>query len=192
MSSNTTKLYKYKDGLLFELKEEDIAEEYKRVIFVCQEHGTRLIPENVLTAKGSLLYFSCPFCANAGINDGFRFSEDYNTLRKKALSMVNKIDMKNATLIKIDDFYIPEIKHSVDLGDKSDYFVKSEVKTDKDGDTIVVLYIGRKSEGKKAQLFVKPEKLQLSHDYKDMDPSKILSKIELVLKDRTITQRYDG
>ena len=75
---------------------------------------------------------------------------------------------------------------------KSPYFVKGNVKTDGDWDTIVVIYVGLKGDKKKAQFFIKPEKLQLSHDFKDMDPAKVLAKIESTLKDRVIVQNYDG
>jgi hypothetical protein len=64
-------------------------------------------------------------------------------------------------------------------------------KTDKDGDTIVVVYVTHEGTDGKAQFFIKPEKLQLSHDFKDLDPAKVLSKIELTLKSRTIAQEYD-
>lgn len=66
-----------------------------------------------------------------------------------------------------------------------------QVKTDKDNDTIIVLYVGKKNTKEKSQIFIKPEKLQLSSDYKDLDPATILSKIEVTLKDRTLKQEYD-
>ena len=65
------------------------------------------------------------------------------------------------------------------------------MKKDKDGDTIVVLYVGHKGETEKTQFFIKPEKLQLTSDHKDMDPNKVISKIEVVLKDRTLIHKYD-
>lgn len=111
-------------------------------------------------------------------------------LEQECLSKLNCEIFKNADLVRLDDWYTPEIK-----GNKekiSDYWVKTEVKTDKDGDTIVVIYVGNKNANKKTQLFIKPEKLQLSNDYKDMDPATVLSKIELTLKDRTIIQEYDN
>ena len=71
-----------------------------------------------------------------------------------------------------------------------DYRLVTNVKTDKDGDTIVVLYISYVGSGTKVQYFIKPEKGQLTSDHKDMDPAKIISKIEVTLKDRTLTQAY--
>ena len=65
------------------------------------------------------------------------------------------------------------------------------MKTDKDGDTIIVLYIGHKDTKEKVQYFIKPEKGQLTSDYKYMDPAKILSKIEVRIKGRTLTQEFD-
>ena len=66
------------------------------------------------------------------------------------------------------------------------------MKTDKDGDTMIVVYVGHKDmKGKKTQFFIKPEKLQLSSDHKDLDPAQILSKIEVTFKGRKISQEYD-
>ena len=55
----------------------------------------------------------------------------------------------------------------------------------------IVIYVGHKGSSEKAQFFIKPEKLQLSSDYKDMDPAKVLSKIVVTLKDRTLGQKYE-
>lgn len=56
---------------------------------------------------------------------------------------------------------------------------------------MVVLYVEMKGDNKKSQIFIKPEKLQLTYDFKFMDPAKILARIELTLRGRTITQEYD-
>lgn len=71
------------------------------------------------------------------------------------------------------------------------YWINTDVKTDKDGDTIIVLYIGHKDTKEKVQYFIKPEKGQLTSDHKDMDPAKILSKIEVRINGRTLTQEFD-
>ena len=105
------------------------------------------------------------------------------------MRMLNIPEFKDAKLIRLDDWYVPEIK-SKEKPD-SDYWIKTEVKTDKDGDTIVVIYVGHKGTDGKTQYFIKPEKLQLSSDHKDLDPAKILSKIEVTLKDRKLSQEYD-
>jgi hypothetical protein len=65
------------------------------------------------------------------------------------------------------------------------------VKKDKNGETIVIAYIGYKGNKDKAQLFIKPKKLQLTHDHNDLDPAKVLAKVELTLKDRKIIQEFD-
>lgn len=96
---------------------------------------------------------------------------------------------KDAKLIRLDDWYIPEIKDKIKLD--PDYWITTNVKTDKDGNTIVVLYVGYKGSKEKVQFFIKPEKGQLSSDHKDLDPAKILSKIEVTLKNRTLTQEYE-
>lgn len=98
---------------------------------------------------------------------------------------------QNAKLIRLDDIYVPELKIKDIMGKRSPYLVNVNVKTDKDGDTMIVLCAGMKGDNKKSQFFIKPEKLQLTHDFKDMDPAKILARIELTLRGRTITQEYD-
>ena len=118
-----------------------------------------------------------------------KYIESFRDVLQRCLSMLNTEMFKDAKLVRLDDWYIPEIKGNKEK--VSDYWVKTEVKTDKDGDTIIVIYVGNKNNKQKVQLFVKPEKLQMSHDFKDQDPATILSKIELTLKDRTITQEYD-
>lgn len=110
-------------------------------------------------------------------------------VQQQCLAMLNTEIFKDAKLVRLDDWYIPEIKSEKEK--ISDYWIRTEVKTDRDGDTIVVIYVGNKNQKQKAQLFVKPEKLQMTHDFNDQDPATVLSKIELTLKDRTIIQNYD-
>lgn len=116
--------------------------------------------------------------------------DDLNEIVGRCLRMLNMEIFKDATLVRLDDWYVPEIKKKEKL--ESGYWIQTDIKTDKDGDSIVVLYIGHKdSNGKKAQFFIKPEKLQLSSDHKDLDPARVLSKIEVTLKGRKIIQEYD-
>lgn len=82
----------------------------------------------------------------------------------------------------------PELKDKIKPD--SDYWITTNVKTDKDGNTIVVLYIGCKESKDKVQFFIKPEKAQLTSDYKDMDSAKFLSKIEITLKSRSLGHNH--
>ena len=108
----------------------------------------------------------------------------------KCLKLLNNEKFKNAKLIRLDDYYVKEVK--LPKQKISDYWIKADVKTDKDGDTIVVVYVGKNDYDDKAQFFIKPEKLQLSTDYKNLDPAKVLTKIEVTLKDRIIKQEYNN
>ncbi len=129
------------------------------------------------------IFLKCPKCnIDIPIND-------FDDLLKSCLKVLNISKFKDAKLIRLDDWYVPEVKEKIEI--ESDYWIKAEVKTDRDKDTMVVLYIGNKNSKEKAQFFIKPEKLQLSNDYKDLDPAKILSKIEVTLRDRKIKQEYD-
>lgn len=129
-------------------------------------------------------YLKCPICNNIIVVD------DLDSLISECLKLLNNEKFKNAKLIRLDDYYVKEVK--LPKQKISDYWISADVKTDKDNDTIIVLYVGLKDSNEKSQFFIKPEKLQLSTDYKDLDPAKIISKIEVTLKDRTIKQEYDN
>lgn len=148
-------------------------------------HCTR-DPEVELEVESSeyRLYLICPKCKNK------IEIESLNSIYSRCLKLLNMELFKDAKLVRLDDWYAHEIKEKVDVS--SDYWVTAQVKTDKDKDTIVILYVGKKGQKEKVQFFIKPEKLQLTSDHKDLDPSSILSKIEVTLKDRTLTQKFDG
>ena len=131
----------------------------------------------------SSVTYHCPKCRK-----GIEIS-DLRELTSKCLRMLNIPEFKNAKLVRLDDWYVHEIKEKVKA--ESGYWINTNVKTDKDGDTIIVVYVGHKDSAEKAQFFIKPEKGQLSSDHKDMDPAKILSKIEVRFKDRTLIQKFD-
>ena len=78
----------------------------------------------------------CPKC-NSEIE-----IDNLNAIINKCLRMLNMEYFKDATLIRLDDWYVPEIKKKEKL--ESGYWIHTDVKTDKDGDTIVVLYVGHK------------------------------------------------
>lgn len=165
-------------------------EENWKTHYYCSQYGIHLHcskhPEIELNKIGNCnrgCFLKCPKCNNK------IEIEDYNQLLQSCLKLLNIKKFKGADLIRLDDWYTPEIKQKIKLD--SDYWMKVDIKTDKDRDTMIVLYIGKKNDNEKVQFFIKPEKLQLSHDYKDLDPKSILSKIEVTLKDRIIKQEYD-
>lgn len=138
--------------------------------------------ENITDDYGNVAY-RCP-----------RYNEDIEVenpreLKSKCLRLLNIPEFKNAKLIRLDDWYVPEVKKKEKT--ESGYWINANVKTDKDGDTIIVLYVGHKDSDEKVQYFIKPEKGQVSSDHKDLDPAKILSKIEVTFKGRKIIQEYD-
>ncbi len=102
--------------------------------------------------------------------------------------MLNVPEFKGAKHVRLNDWYVHEIKEK--KKDESGYWITTDVKTDKVGDTIIVVYVGHKDANEKAQFFIKPEKGQLTSDHKDMDPAKVLSKIEVKFKGRKLTQEY--
>lgn len=128
---------------------------------------------------------SCPQCGNSiELED-----KEYQNLLNKCFRMLNSEKFKKVKFVRLDDWYTPEIKG--DTNHVSDYWIKTDVKTETDGNTIVIVYVGHQGEKEKAQFFIKPEKGQLTSDHKDLDPAKILAKIELTLRDRTLIQKYD-
>ena len=128
---------------------------------------------------------SCPKCGSY-----IEYQDkDYRDLINKCFRMLNIKNFKNAKMIKLDDWYVAEIKGETEH--ISDYWLKTEVKTDSDGDTIVIVYVGHQGDKEKVQYFIKPEKGQLTSDHHDLDPAKILAKIEVTLKGRRIIHEYD-
>lgn len=115
--------------------------------------------------------------------------KSFDWLRSECLRLLNMDLFKKAKIIRLDEYYVPEV--STPSERVSDYWVKTNVKTDKDGDTIIVVYVGKAGEKDKVQYFIKPEKLQLTSDHKDLDPATIISKIEVTLKDRKFIQEYE-
>lgn len=146
----------------------------------CSKHPEIEFDYNYEYGTSSLM---CPRCKTEIPIPSFQY------IINKCLRALNQEVFKDAKLIRLDDWYIPEIKEKTKL--ESGYWINTNVKTDKDGDTMVVLYVGHRDEKKKAQFFIKPEKLQLSSDHKDLDPAKVISKIEVTLKDRVLSQTYD-
>lgn len=151
------------------------------VHFHCAKH-----PDIELEEQNDLGFkLFCPKCNEE------KYDGDKNSLTNRCLRIINSRELKNAKLIRVEDWYYPEISEKIDLGKESDYWLKADLKRAKDGQTIVVLYVGVKGSKEKSQFFIKPEKLQLSSDHKDLDPATILAKIEVYLKNRVIIQKYD-
>lgn len=168
---------------------EEREENWKRCYY-CNQQGVHLhctlhpaIELDVIDRSYRAVTLKCPKC-----NKEIKRETSFDDIINKCLRMLNIETFKDATLIRLDDWYVPEVKKKEKIG--SEYWVNADVKTDKDGDTIVVLYVGHTGAREKAQFFIKPEKCQLTSDHKDMDPSKVISRIEVTLKDRKLIQEY--
>lgn len=126
---------------------------------------------------------SCRKCNNAISINNIR------QLINQSLRMLNVQEFRNAKLVRLDDWLVPEVKREEIA--TPEYQITTDVKTDKDGDTVVIIHIGHSGSLEKTRFFLKPEKCQLTSDYTDLDPAKILSKIEITLRDKTLSQSYD-
>ena len=163
-----------------------VSQQYYR----CRQHGIHFhctkhpSIELEVIPMGHYVYVKCNKC-----NKEIKI-ESFEDLLQDCIKLLNMEKFKKAKLIRLDDWYIPELKENIDTKNP-DYWIKADVKKDKDQDTIIVLYVGKKNSSEKVQFFIKPEKLQLTNDHKDLDPATILTKIEVTLKDRKITQEYD-
>jgi hypothetical protein len=169
----------------FHIEEHNYANYYcncEGLHFQCSKHPEIELDEGFDEETNSY-YVSCPKC-RSHIN-----VISHKSILNKCLKMLNIEKLKEAKLVRLDDWYVPEIKKKDEL--PSDYWIKTDVKTDKDGDTIVVIYVGHKGNREKVQYFIKPEKGQMTNDHKDLDPGKVLSKVELTLKNKKITHKYD-
>ena len=89
--------------------------------------------------------YRCPRCGKDIEIDNLR------ELRSKCLRLLNIPEFKGAKLIRLDDWYVPVIKEKKKV--ESGYWIHTDVKTDKDGDTIIVVYVGHKDDNEKAQFF---------------------------------------
>lgn len=160
-----------------------------RTYYSCNQDGIHFhctvhpeIELEIVDTPYSSVVYQCPKCRkNIEI-------ENPRELKSRCLRMLNIPEFKDAKLVRLDDWYVHEIKER--KKDESGYWITTNVKTDKDGDTIIVVYVGHKDSPEKAQFFIKPEKGQLTSDHKDMDPAKVLSKIEVHFKGRTLIQEY--
>lgn len=161
-----------------------------RTYYSCNQDGIHFhctvhpeIELEIVDTPYSSVVYQCPKCRkNIEI-------ENPREVKSRCLRMLNIPEFKDAKLVRLDDWYVHEIKER--KKDESGYWITTNVKTDKDGDTIIVVYVGHKDSSEKAQFFIKPEKGQLTSDHKDMDPAKVLSKIEVYFKGRTLIQEYD-
>lgn len=207
MYNNEKKIYCYKDKIFFHKC--DLADDLKEFTsgdctnyqtiedgtgiggyYRCRQDGihfhcSKHIEQELQWSKLYNDRLECPIC---GCDYSLTCEDDLIQTCKKLL---NAEKFKNAKLIRLDDWYVPEVKEKK-KEIESDYWISTEVKTDKDKETIIIIYIGKKGVTGKSQIFIKPEKLQLTHDHKDLDPATIISQIEVTLKDRTLTQKYDG
>lgn len=147
----------------------------------CTQHP-EIELERTSEEYGRIVY-SCPKCANVIEID------NPHELKSKCLRMLNIPEFKNAKLIRLDDWYVPEIKEKKKV--ESGYWIHTDVKTDKDGDTIIIVYVGHKDSNEKVQYFIKPEKGQVTSDHKDLDPRKVMSKIEVHFRGKKITQEFE-
>lgn len=123
----------------------------------CTQHPE--IELDYVSAEYSGVVYKCPRCGKDIEIDNPK------ELRSKCLRLLNIPEFKDAKLIRLDDWYVPEIKQKKKT--ESGYWIHTNVKTDKDGDTIIVVYVGHKGDNKKVQFFIKPEKGQVTSDHKD-------------------------
>lgn len=167
----------------------DEREENWKRYFTCNQNGIHFHctkhPEIEFDTSRScgITTLKCPKCQKEILIDSI------DDVIRKCLRMLNIEQFKGAKLIRLDDWYIQEVKRKEKVA--SEYWIEADVKTDKDGDTIVVLYVGHTGNKEKTQFFIKPEKGQLTSDHKDLDPSHILSKIEVTLKNKKLIQEYE-
>lgn len=162
------------------------SEENWKKYYSCNQYGIHLhctkhpeIEFDIRRSYGTSI-LKCPKC-NKDIE-----IDNFNDTIKQCLRMLNIEEFKDVKLVRLDDWYVPEVKKKEKIA--SEYWIETDVKT---GDTIIIVYVGHVGTKDKTQFFIKPEKCQLTSDHKDLDPAKILSKIEITLRDRSLSQKYD-
>ena len=116
-----------------------------------------------------------------------RLSPQYiSTFKQQAKALLASNIFKNAKLIRLDDYYTPEISGKARTEEESDYWLSYDVKENKNGQPVLVLYLGNRKDGSKCQFFIEPETAKLSHDQKDTNPLSLLARIEVQFKDGVI------
>lgn len=135
--------------------------------------------------------YICPICSNdpkckpiSSLNEVSEY--EIEIIKQKAQSFLNSKNFKNAKLIRLDDYYVPEISKKDLMKKKSKYWASCDVKTTKSGEPLLILYVGNREDKSKAQFFIEPESKKLSHDHKDSDPLSIISRIEVKFKEGSI------
>ena len=199
-------IYQLSDGICFRICEFDdctdkdshwSGHELRCALAQCNHEGTVhfhcCIHRDVELASqfNSVIYtYTCVTCDDDPDREFSPVLElDYrqlDTTKQKAKSLLNSSKFKNAKFIRLDEYYAPEISEK-DLTEKgSKYWVSYDLKSTETGETLMILYIGHKADGTKAQFFIKPESKKLSHDHADKDPLSIISRIEVKFKDGSI------
>ena len=112
-----------------------------------------------------------------------------DTIKQKAKALLNSKKFKGARFIRLDDYYVPELSGKDLIEKDSKYWASYDVKKTKTGNPLLILYVGSKENGSKAQFFIEPESKKLSHDHKDSDPLSIIARIEVEFKDGSIELR---
>jgi hypothetical protein len=115
-----------------------------------------------------------------------------STFKQQSKALLASNTFKGAKLIRLDDYYTPELSAKVKTEETSNYWVSYDVKENKQGQPILVLYLGNKKDGSKCQFFIEPETNKLSHDHKDTNPLSVLARIEVQFKDGVIELRKDS
>lgn len=117
-----------------------------------------------------------------------RLDENYiSSFKQQARALLTSNVFKKAKLVRLDDYYTPELSEKLKTAENSKYWVSYDVKENKSGQPVFILYLGSKSDNSKCQFFIEPESKKLSHDHKDTDPLRILSRIEVQFKGGIIT-----
>jgi hypothetical protein len=117
--------------------------------FYCAEHKTVELHEIM---EEDNHYLECPKC-------GKRTKiESFNQLAGMCQEKLNIKELEVYKFIRLDDWYTPEIKNKLKDEKLTEYWIHTDIKKDKDEDTIVVIYIGHKGKKEKVQFFIKPEK----------------------------------
>lgn len=107
-------------------------------------------------------------------------SEVRTYIRKKLKSK----QYSEARLIDLDGLLVPVSKKDNIVTDDSEYFIRSQVKSGKRGDQLVV-YASKKGQKDKTQIFIDPEHQRMSFDQNDLNPTDVFVRLEATFKGGT-------
>lgn len=145
---------------------------------ICMKHSLRMYKTRARAGEvwGSVSTLKCEECT-----DLLKLPRSVDMERLYIIDKVDALTFSKAKFINIDgdSISIAEDKQTDDA-----HFVKAILTDSKVGKRLVV-YVGKRGDKDKSQIFVEPEHKRLSFDQNNIHPSDVFTKFEATFRDGT-------